>query len=141
VTQASPQDEQVPSGWYPNPEGKGQRYWDGSRWTDDYWPAQRTSSTGRSRPRGTLLLTFLFGLAVGALFWLPGVVSTSGYEFWPRIAGIGVVITFVCWIWSTRDGDPADLWNRWPIAALGAATPLAVLFVWLIAVCAGGACG
>lgn len=24
------------AGWYPNPEGEGQRYWDGSRWTEHY---------------------------------------------------------------------------------------------------------
>lgn len=25
-----------PSGWYPNPQGEGERYWDGARWTDQY---------------------------------------------------------------------------------------------------------
>jgi Protein of unknown function (DUF2510) len=27
-----------PPGWYSNPQGAGQRYWDGSRWTDQYAP-------------------------------------------------------------------------------------------------------
>jgi hypothetical protein len=26
--------QQPPAGWYSNPEGKGQRYWDGQQWTD-----------------------------------------------------------------------------------------------------------
>ncbi len=26
----------APAGWYPNPEGPGRRYWDGSRWTEHY---------------------------------------------------------------------------------------------------------
>jgi hypothetical protein len=25
-----------PAGWYANPEGSGQRYWDGEHWTDEY---------------------------------------------------------------------------------------------------------
>jgi hypothetical protein len=25
---------QQPAGWYPNPNGGGQRYWDGMRWTE-----------------------------------------------------------------------------------------------------------
>lgn len=27
------------AGWYPNPEGEGQRFWDGDQWTDQYRPA------------------------------------------------------------------------------------------------------
>jgi Protein of unknown function (DUF2510) len=23
-------------GWYPNPQGPGERYWDGTKWTDQY---------------------------------------------------------------------------------------------------------
>ena len=25
-----------PAGWYPNPQGSGQRYWDGYRWTENF---------------------------------------------------------------------------------------------------------
>jgi Domain of unknown function (DUF4190)/Protein of unknown function (DUF2510) len=28
------QQQQPPAGWYANPEGEGQRYWDGQQWTD-----------------------------------------------------------------------------------------------------------
>jgi hypothetical protein len=37
-----PPPEQVehvtPAGWYPDPEGEGQRYWDGTRWTEHTAP-------------------------------------------------------------------------------------------------------
>lgn len=26
----------TPPGWYPNPQGPGQRFWDGTKWTDSY---------------------------------------------------------------------------------------------------------
>lgn len=29
-------DAAPPAGWYPNPTGEGQRYWDGAAWTDHY---------------------------------------------------------------------------------------------------------
>ena len=29
-------ESQHPAGWYPNPTGPGQRYWDGQNWTDQY---------------------------------------------------------------------------------------------------------
>lgn len=31
-----PPQQQPPPGWYPNPEGPGERYWDGTHWTDQY---------------------------------------------------------------------------------------------------------
>lgn len=31
-----------PAGWYPDPQGSSQRYWDGSRWTEQRMPAEPT---------------------------------------------------------------------------------------------------
>jgi hypothetical protein len=31
----------VPAAWYPNPDGSGQRYWDGSVWTDHFHDAEQ----------------------------------------------------------------------------------------------------
>ena len=33
----------TPAGWYPNPEGAGQRYWDGHQWTAHVAPAVQES--------------------------------------------------------------------------------------------------
>ena len=39
------QQRSTPAGWYPSPSGQGQRYWDGSAWTDHYAPS--ASGTGQ----------------------------------------------------------------------------------------------
>jgi len=31
----------TPPGWYSNPQGPGQRYWDGTKWTDSYSQGQQ----------------------------------------------------------------------------------------------------
>jgi hypothetical protein len=31
-----PSGPRAPAGWYPNPDGQGQRYWDGAQWTEHY---------------------------------------------------------------------------------------------------------
>lgn len=35
---AATQHVNAHAGWYPNPQGGGQRYWDGTQWTDHYAP-------------------------------------------------------------------------------------------------------
>jgi hypothetical protein len=35
----------APAGWYPNPTGEGQRYWDGSAWLDATTPAEPAVKT------------------------------------------------------------------------------------------------
>jgi Protein of unknown function (DUF2510) len=48
---AAPEAEQaMPGGWYQNPEGPGQRYWDGARWTDDYAPSPQPPPPQRTPP-------------------------------------------------------------------------------------------
>lgn len=32
----APQPQQPPAGWYPAPDGAGERYWNGSQWTDQH---------------------------------------------------------------------------------------------------------
>lgn len=34
------------AGWYPNPNGQGQRYWDGRVWTDHFSPPESPSASG-----------------------------------------------------------------------------------------------
>ena len=36
----------TPPGWYPNPQGPGQRYWNGNQWTGDVWEPKPESKFG-----------------------------------------------------------------------------------------------
>ena len=40
----------APPGWYPNPAAPGQRFWNGSAWTDDAEPVASTAPTGNLAP-------------------------------------------------------------------------------------------
>ena len=86
ATYAPPQASQnPPPGWYQNPEGPGQRYWDGIRWTDQYAPApapvrpapqvtaQPTRGSGHRASR-VLLVVLLVAVGVG----LAGVALLGG---------------------------------------------------------------
>jgi hypothetical protein len=59
----------TPAGWYPNPEGSGERYWDGQQWTDNY-----RSTTAAASPlqqswwqRNRAGLLGVAGVAVGLI--------------------------------------------------------------------------
>ena len=43
------------AGWYPSPDGRGQRWWDGARWTDQWMRAARHQSVADARSPGTRL--------------------------------------------------------------------------------------
>ena len=47
--------QNVGAGWYPSPDGHGQRYWDGARWTDQWMRAARHESVADSRSPGARL--------------------------------------------------------------------------------------
>ena len=85
ATYAPPQASQnPPPGWYQNPEGPGQRYWDGIRWTDQYAqapvppapqvPSQPTRGSGHKAARIVLVVLLV---AVGVV-GLAGVALLGG---------------------------------------------------------------
>jgi uncharacterized membrane protein len=68
---APPPPQAVPAGWYPDPEGRGQRYWDGNNWTDNIAPATNAKSAGAGDWVGGVLLAILIpivGLIAGAVY-------------------------------------------------------------------------
>ncbi len=79
------QGPQQPPGWYPNPQGPGQRYWDGAQWTDDArapqpqpqpQPQQQQPPKSGGIPGWVKVLLGLF--VVGALAVVVGVVGCAG---------------------------------------------------------------
>ena len=43
------------AGWYPSPDGRGQRWWDGARWTDQWIEAARNEAMADARSPGQRL--------------------------------------------------------------------------------------
>lgn len=58
----SPSDTRAAvAGWYPSPDGRGQRYWDGGSWTDQWMRAARHSAPADTRSPGMRLRDALAG--------------------------------------------------------------------------------
>lgn len=76
---------QAPSpGWYPNPQGTGQRYWDGTQWTEQYSPPPPPPQAPPRRhrpwyrsPWPWLALIAGIALAAGAVVVVGGQQGTS----------------------------------------------------------------
>lgn len=49
------------AGWYPSPDGLGQRWWDGARWTDGWMRAARHEALADTRSPGMRLRDALAG--------------------------------------------------------------------------------
>ena len=47
--------ETAAAGWYPSPDGLGQRFWDGARWTDQWMRAARHEAPADTRSPGMRL--------------------------------------------------------------------------------------
>ena len=61
-------------GWYANPQGPGQRYWDGAQWTEQYQPAPGQAAAAPKKERNWLKGCLLVTLGVVAA----GVVLIGG---------------------------------------------------------------
>lgn len=108
-----------PAGWYANPEGSGQRYWDGGHWTEHFSeepppPGMPQAALAAVKERAGMAVTALcFGLAAVAaglamyiLFWLAwvlglvaivlGLVARKGSRRamarWSVVLGVGALV-------------------------------------------------
>jgi hypothetical protein len=71
---APPPTPKAPAGWYPDPDGnRGQRYFDGFRWTDQFYNANAKTSLSPSKRQmqvaavvaGFILLVIILGNTIG----------------------------------------------------------------------------
>ncbi len=73
----------VVPGWYSNPAGPGQRYWDGGSWTDSYSPPPDAASPKKQKKPRTVLKVMLgmilgtFVLIIGCTALLAGGVNEA----------------------------------------------------------------
>jgi uncharacterized protein DUF2510 len=63
----------TPPGWYPNPQGPGQRYWDGTQWTSDY--TQGPPVQEKKKRRGGTMLKVTLGVFLGGCLLIAGCVA------------------------------------------------------------------
>lgn len=67
---------QTPAGWYPNPEGGGQRYWDGYQWTQHHAAGpQGALQTPRKSGNGTLKI--ILAVTGGVLLLIGGCTTLA----------------------------------------------------------------
>ena len=76
----------APAGWYPDPDGTGQRYWDGAAWSDYRAPAAPPVATER-KGNAAGVTGLVLGLVGTLLGLIPGVIIFV----WPLLAAAFVV--------------------------------------------------
>ena len=59
--------QRFPPGWYLNPNGPGQRYWDGDGWTGQYETIPVSPAAARPRRRRAVLAIALGAVVVVAV--------------------------------------------------------------------------
>lgn len=73
-----------PAGWYPDPEGTGNRYWDGRAWAPAMPPAPTKAATSS---KGRVVFVIALALGLGGCFALMSVTggkhSSSSGEYVP----------------------------------------------------------
>ena len=99
-SEGSPQT--APAGWYVDPHGGGQRYWDGVRWADHYAPSAAPAHAATARTDGDDKELVILGFALAVLMPIFGAIAGIVLLAKNRIGpGIGVlvcsVLAFIIW--------------------------------------------
>lgn len=76
---------QPPAGWYSNPTGPGERYWDGMRWTDSYsQPAAAPQALVVQAPQeqsggslGLVIAGYVFAVLMPLVGFILGIVVVT----------------------------------------------------------------
>jgi hypothetical protein len=61
------------AGWYPDPTGHGQRFWDGARWTEHYAPAAGAAPVQQSDDPNQVA-NMIGGILISVLIPIVGVI-------------------------------------------------------------------
>lgn len=91
-----------PAGWYPDPSGHGQRYFDGISWTEHRAvPPAAPSAPAVSQRR----FTIHYGFGLLAVFSLLGTILPAGLMFFanvgnPETSGAGTTMGVLWLLWG-----------------------------------------
>jgi hypothetical protein len=122
-----------PAGWYQNPDGPGQRYWDGAQWTGHYsgaTPTQAASAAQANARPGAFwaavagcgaMAIGAFGPWVSALGGSVTVSGTSGGRDGWIVLAAALIAAVLVWGWSLKGGKSRLGWSL-VLALVGAAT-------------------
>jgi uncharacterized protein DUF2510 len=112
------------AGWYQNPDGPGQRYWDGARWTEHFSgvpAAPPTAAAARQavRPGAYWAAIAACGaMAIGAFGpWVTAfgggvtVAGTSGERDGWIVLAAAIIAAVLVWGWSVKGGRGRIGWS------------------------------
>jgi hypothetical protein len=90
-------EPEFPAGWYDNPTGPGQRYWDGVKWTDSYaQPVKKGWGFAK------LFFGYLFAVMGGLLGIIFGLTALFNSDPRTKHHGIAIlaisIIATIVWI-------------------------------------------
>lgn len=102
-----PQGPQPGPGWYPDPEGRGHRWWDGARWTDHY--AATYQPAGQPAPgqvsSGLETSAWVFAVLLPIVGFILAIVmlsNTRGQKgIGPLLLSVGVFVVFLAAVSSS----------------------------------------
>lgn len=100
-----------PPGWYDDPSGSGQRYWDGAQWTDHYKPvpAQQVpappppiADDGKGGGTALVFLGYVFAIVMPFIGLILGIIAATRPRGRPRRNGPWIIalsaVVFAAWV-------------------------------------------
>lgn len=93
----------APAGWYVNPSGVGQRYWDGEQWTDSYSgagppPPATTTTSAPGEPTanmGLVVAGYIFAVVIPLVGFILGVVAATRPQKQISKHGVWIIVVSV----------------------------------------------
>jgi hypothetical protein len=95
----------APAGWYVNPSGVGQRYWDGEQWTDSYSgagppppepePMAASAPGERTANMGLVIAGYIFAVLIPLVGFILGVVAATRPQKQISKHGVWIIVVSV----------------------------------------------
>ena len=87
-----------PPGWYQDPQGLGQRYWDGSRWTERQVVPGQALPVEKDLQSGLKTAGFILAVVMPIFGFIIGIVLLAKERVGPGLAVMATsVLAFLVW--------------------------------------------
>jgi ABC-type dipeptide/oligopeptide/nickel transport system permease component len=87
-----------PPGWYTNPTGPGQRYWDGQKWTDSYsqpTPVDTRVENAASGTPGLVIVGYILAVVIPIVGFILGIVAVTRPDKRMSKHGVWIIVLSV----------------------------------------------